>query len=916
MNQAVDSPARLDWTDHTQTAPFTIKLRTPRKEFYWVKGLGVRGVKSMRPCDANWKKEDQAELVAKIKRATAHYQEEGEHVIVEERYTQPQSGFPGRLWSPGCQGLCRPIRSNLLSETADADMKNAQPKTIIWTCKDLQAIETPVFEDYCTNRDVRLEKIMDDLGVSKAKAKKLVIATLNSRHKLNAKQAKKCEYLKKLDVEAKKIQAALMARPELQWILPFCKDDKDNVPGSFISQLYDFIENKLLMRVYRLLVEEMGYEVAALVFDGLNLADKSLHNNQSILDRAKQACEEVCPGIDMEWAWKELDFTVESADKREKIKNADGSVKEFRVPAEFVPPPLNGHNSTPTYEELREQYSLNNGDKPKVGLGKVGCVFIEVNEEGKIETYDTTHLKVKFGHVRYFYTDQEGKQQKGGFIDEWMRDNRMDAAFIPDASKRYFWEEFTMCPKVEECPPNKFNLWGGFAAEKIEANYDADAREGLVKLLKFVAMLLNQDPLHYDFLLDILAHTVQYPEIKLGIAIGLVGKQGTGKSFMWSIIERLIGQQPDSKATYVTAKPEKNVYGDNNPNIREALFCRITEVNQAKMARHVGELRTYITDFLVETRSLYCKAFDIANFTRFFFDTNFLDALPDDPDERRFFIVKVCEEMLNNTEYFEELDSIVNDDSVIRALFDFLKARPVKERYGKNDIPKGEFQSTLKDCNRSEVDHFVKWLVLEQDAELETVRLKDDTVATRYIDYKGGEEAQNNKRSILRKLELSGIDGVNKPHDVRETIEDQFGNSKTKWVTYYHFDLTVLRQRYKIGGDDDEAEASVSTVEKIDCEKDVADWEARRDGRPAPVVGKKRGRDAEDDSGSDSDDECDDGEEFGRRAYLRGEMPSPGDSAAMVGWHKARAEAFPGPANCPEKGAHSDEERSMCPYCA
>jgi hypothetical protein len=96
-------------------------------------------------------------------------------------------------------------------------------------------------------------------------------------------------------------------------------------------------------------------------------------------------------------------------------------------------------------------------------------------------------------------------------------------------------------------------------------------------------------------------------------------------------------------------------------------------------------------------------------------------------------------------------------------------------------------------------------------------------VAAKYCDYKGVEEAQNNKRSILRKLELGGIDGVHKPHQIREPIEDQFESITTKWVTYYHFDLTKLRERYNIGGDDNEEEASVSTVEKIDCEKDVTD---------------------------------------------------------------------------------------------
>ena len=67
---------------------------------------------------------------------------------------------------------------------------------------------------------------------------------------------------------------------------------------------------------FTMLVDEFGVDVAAIVFDGLNIADKSKHGNQQILDRASAVCEEVCPGIGMVWAWKELDFVLESKDKK------------------------------------------------------------------------------------------------------------------------------------------------------------------------------------------------------------------------------------------------------------------------------------------------------------------------------------------------------------------------------------------------------------------------------------------------------------------------------------------------------------------------------------------------------------------------------------------------------------------------
>ena len=59
----------------------------------------------------------------------------------------------------------------------------------------------------------------------------------------------KSALFKKLDKEAKEVQQKLMQVPELQWIKPFCKED--NLRGSFISHLFQWIECKLLVPVSR-----------------------------------------------------------------------------------------------------------------------------------------------------------------------------------------------------------------------------------------------------------------------------------------------------------------------------------------------------------------------------------------------------------------------------------------------------------------------------------------------------------------------------------------------------------------------------------------------------------------------------------------------------------------------------------------
>ena len=93
-----------------------------------------------------------------------------------------------------------------------------------------------------------------------------------------------------------------MARPELQWILPYCKTE--NIAGSFMSLLYHFVENKLLMCCFDMLTQG-GIGVSALVFDGMNLTDgRRHHGDEELLKHLHNACERIALGINMIWAWK------------------------------------------------------------------------------------------------------------------------------------------------------------------------------------------------------------------------------------------------------------------------------------------------------------------------------------------------------------------------------------------------------------------------------------------------------------------------------------------------------------------------------------------------------------------------------------------------------------------------------------
>ena len=166
---------------------------------------------------------------------------------------------------------------------------------------------------------------MDETGATREAAKEKFQTPYTSMWPA----ARQGEYLCPLDQEAKKIQQELMGIPDFEWIVGYAQRSceaksppSENVAGSFISHLFQFVEAKLLDAVRCKLTCER-YKIEALLFDGLRIADPSgyladAHSElaKSILETARIECEKVAPGIKMVWAWKAPDFTVANKAKQ------------------------------------------------------------------------------------------------------------------------------------------------------------------------------------------------------------------------------------------------------------------------------------------------------------------------------------------------------------------------------------------------------------------------------------------------------------------------------------------------------------------------------------------------------------------------------------------------------------------------
>ena len=280
----VDAPARdwrLKWDERAPVTSETIELRVPAKAYFFFKDWELKDVKALRPqqLGLNWKdskingKNVWRPILAALENFAAQpWRWDGEgHVVVTETYkTSVSDRFPGDLHSAhGSQGLYRPIRSHLLGETADLDMKVAMPTILLWVCKRF-GIACPHLEYYVNHREEVLSNVMTDDGYTRPHAKEQFNIAWTWNQKL---RGVKNEFLKSYDAEAKRVQKELMGVPGLAWILAFCEpeDTADNREGSFVSKLFHFVQARLTQRVMHLLREEEGERVACIVFDGLNV---------------------------------------------------------------------------------------------------------------------------------------------------------------------------------------------------------------------------------------------------------------------------------------------------------------------------------------------------------------------------------------------------------------------------------------------------------------------------------------------------------------------------------------------------------------------------------------------------------------------------------------------------------------------
>ena len=234
-----------------------------------------------------------------------------------------------------------------------------------------------------------------------------------------------------------------------------------------------------------------------------------------------------------------------------------------------------------------------------------------------------------------------------------------------------------------------------------------------------------------DHLIDYLAFRMQHPETRINHAVVIQGGVGIGKSTIGKIIRAIVGESncTELSSTLMT--------GQFNDWQQGAMFRIVEEARFSGRNRFevVNQLKPAITNDVLHINAKFRAAWEIVNVTNYIMFTNFMDAIPFDVDDRRYFVLSCAQQTPQQRleafgdgtepgcdQYFRELHELI--EAYPEALAHYFLNRDVSGFSAKGNAPRTAAKDEMFRHSRPEDET----TVLDAIAEFEGIAICDDYI--------------------------------------------------------------------------------------------------------------------------------------------------------------------------------------------
>ena len=159
----------------------------------------------------------------------------------------------------------------------------------------------------------------------------------------------------------------------------------------------------------------------------------------------------------------------------------------------------------------------------------------------------------------------------------------------------------------------------------------------------------NSNPYRFAYLVSTFASWVQQPDVKNGVCVVLRGTKGVGKSL---VFEWLMEIFPHNSGTITNAK---DFFDPFTAGTAYQIVTHLEEAMWAGDKQHEGQFKSKVTSPKQSLMFKFGDKAEIEDCHHYVLSTNEQWAVPSGENERRFFVLDVNPQRMQDTEYFGQM---------------------------------------------------------------------------------------------------------------------------------------------------------------------------------------------------------------------------------------------------------------------
>ena len=708
----------------------------PLREIHWLMSLSFKEFKETIATKCKNDKDRKALFKRMREYCECNIKTKGEVRRIYAYSDATPNSVGGRLvCSNGIQGMKSSIRGLLFKHTTDFDMSNAHPVILRYLCRIHKIIDCQELNYYIENRNAVLQELGDE-------GKTEILKVVNDEKRTKSKNA----FVKRLDLECKVIQKLLTSHPDCEYICRTVPDARQyNWLGSAINRILCVWENKIL-QVMVSYFNQKGLEIGALMYDGLMVYGD--YYDAEMCQEIEVAIEKEFPGLCM------------------KIKCKEHS-NVLKVPADFqvsVKPETRNDEDMETFEKVSKIFEKNHC---KI-INK--SVFAKSNTNDGVTVLSKPQIKASYEHLVYD-KNEKGEWVKRNFINDWL---------VSNPNQRCY-DDIGVYPPGLECPANKFNMWMPFDMELV-TEWEHKPKE-LEIILNHISILCGNDKEVAEYFEKWIAQMIQFPAVK-SICPTLISKQGAGKGRLLKLLSAMM--EMGSSKVFETTSPSRDVWGDFNGRMCNTFLINLNELSKKETLDCEGKIKALITDPTLTINNKGVNQYEIPSFHRFIITTNNEEPVKTSNDDRRNVIIRSSDEKIGDREYFDELETMLNDANVIKTCYEYFKSLEGISNFRNIPMPETTYQSNLKELSISPIEQWLQSFVGENYSE-QTLEMTGKETLDLFADWCMLNGVTYNINSVKLGVRLTNlnISGVQKGNHTKK------GNTKI-------FNIPLLKKHFKM----------------------------------------------------------------------------------------------------------------------